>query len=295
MRKNTRGLYVFCSAAQNLSFKNAATDLFLTPSAVSHQISELEEYLGAKLFKRSARSISLTPEGEVFYQKIAPLLNAIDDATENFREAEHRNPLQVQMPEFFASELLMPQIKTFTAKHKEIDLQITGIGISEESNPDADIRILLTRKTPCAQQVARLFAIQYVPVCNSGRFDITNADEEAAVDLIQNSTLLLHKARPHAWTQWADNAGVSRPKSTDVIYVDSMFALARAAERGVGIALLPLPVSQDWLDSGALVALHSKYLVTEDYYWITINGNPNQRKSCLLFFQWMLRTFQKEE
>ena len=122
-----------------------------------------------------------------------------------------------------------------------------------------------------------------------------DADEEAAVDLIQTSTLLLHKARPHAWTQWADNAGVSRPKSTDVIYVDSMFALARAAERGVGIALLPLPVSQDWLDNGALVALHSKYLVTEDYYWITINGNPNQRKSCLLFFQWMLRTFQKEE
>ena len=63
MRSNIRGLQTFCVAAQHLSFKEAASDLCLTPSAVSHQISELEGHLGAKLFKRSTRSIALTNEG----------------------------------------------------------------------------------------------------------------------------------------------------------------------------------------------------------------------------------------
>ena len=63
MRSNIRGLQAFCAAAQHLSFKEAANDLCLTPSAVSHQISELEDHLGAQLFKRSTRSIALTAEG----------------------------------------------------------------------------------------------------------------------------------------------------------------------------------------------------------------------------------------
>ena len=69
--------------------------------------------------------------------------------------------------------------------------------------------------------------------------------------------------------------------------------LARAAEQGVGVALIPLPVSKEWLDAGSLIPLHKNHLVTEDFYWILINGNSSKRKSALLFFQWMLGKFQK--
>ena len=108
-----------------------------------------------------------------------------------------------------------------------------------------------------------------------------------------NSTLMLHKARPYAWHQWAENAGLSKLSPRKIIFVDSMFALARAAEQGVGIALLPLPVSQDWLNTGSLIPLHTNHLVTEDFYWILINGNSSRQRSALLFFQWMLDKFQK--
>ena len=90
-----------------------------------------------------------------------------------------------------------------------------------------------------------------------------------------------------------ENAGLSKLNPGKIIFVDSMFALARAAEQGVGIALLPLPVSQDWLNTGSLIPLHTNHLVTEDFYWILINGNSSRQRSALLFFQWMLDKFQK--
>ncbi len=68
MRPNLiRGLVVFCAAARYLSFKMAAEDLFITPSAVSHQIKNLEDLIGAQLFERRTRAIVLTPMGAALY------------------------------------------------------------------------------------------------------------------------------------------------------------------------------------------------------------------------------------
>ncbi len=63
-----------------------------------------------------------------------------------------------------------------------------------------------------------------------------------------------------------------------IIYVDSMFALSRATEQSIGTALMPLPASQGWFDSGSLVALHESHLRTEDYYWLTETFNRQECK-----------------
>ena len=76
-----------------------------------------------------------------------------------------------------------------------------------------------------------------------------------------------------------------------VIYVDSMFALARAAESGVGIALVPLPISQAWLNNHILVTLHHKQLITEDFYWISINDDTVQTKAAKIFVDWLIKKF----
>ncbi|MGY8783980.1 MAG: LysR family transcriptional regulator [Pseudomonadales bacterium] len=294
MQTQHRGLRTFCTAAEHLSFKKAANELSLTPSAVSHQISDLEEELGTKLFKRLTRSISLTQDGSHLYREINPYLRAIDNATTKIRRQKTRYPLLVQMPEFFASELLMPRMNEFSEAYPDIDLRIEGIGITDDLNPAADINILLSRKTPNAIKVAKLFPIRYIPACSreqKKKWELEGISELAA---IKKATILLHKARPKAWEQWAKNAGVEGLRPKKIIYVDSMFALSRAAEQGVGIALMPLPVSQDWFDSGSLVALHESHLVTEDYYWLILNGNSN-RKISLVFWHWLIKTFNPQQ
>jgi len=290
MQTQHRGLRTFCTAAELLSFKKAASELCLTPSAVSHQINELEEQLGTKLFKRLTRSISLTQDGSHLYTEINPYLRAIDEATEKIRKTKTRHPLLVQMPEFFASELLMPRMNAFTEAHPDIDLHIEGLGITDDLNPAADINIVLSRKTPQAIKSEKLFPIRYVPACSKTLKSRLEQDGATELEAIQHATILLHKARPRAWEQWAANAGVEDLKPRKIIYVDSMFALSRAAEQSVGIALMPLPVSQDWFDSGALVALHESHLETADYYWLVLNGNSNKR-IALTFWHWLVQTF----
>lgn len=293
MQTQHRSLRTFCTAAELLSFKKAANELCLTPSAVSHQISDLEEDLGTKLFKRLTRSISLTQDGSHLYEEIHPYLRAIDQATNKIRAQKKQHPLLVQMPEFFASELLMPRMSRFSDTFPDIDLRIEGLGITDDVNPAADINIVLSRKTPNAIKVAKLFPIRYVPACSlqqKNKWEIEGITELAA---IKKATILLHKARPNAWEQWAENAGVADLRPKKIIYVDSMFALSRAAEQGVGIALMPLPVSQGLFDSGSLVALHESHLVTKDYYWLVLNGNSNKNIS-LVFWHWLLETFNQE-
>jgi LysR family glycine cleavage system transcriptional activator len=69
---------VFCVAARRRSFKCAADELFLTPSAVSHQMKELEETLGVRLFERKTRALDLTTAGHTLLDEVEPLLQALD-------------------------------------------------------------------------------------------------------------------------------------------------------------------------------------------------------------------------
>lgn len=287
MAMQLRGLRAFCLAARHLSFKKAADEMCLTPSAVSHQISDLEDELGVRLFERQTRAISLTPVGLQFYEEVAQSLAAIDGAADRVKKISQRVPLLVQMPEFFASELLMPIIGGFSDRHQHIDLRIESMDAGGEANPDADINILLSRHRPPAARVARLFPIRYIPACSQGLFAQWKRKGFSDIDAIRDSTILLHKARPQAWSRWARHVGIGDLKPRQIIYVDSMFALARAAQRGVGIALVPMPVSKAWFDSGELVPLHDTALVTEDYYWMALNEATDNREATDVFWQWI--------
>jgi len=293
MRMQLRGLRTFCLAAHYLSFKQTADKLCLTASAVSHQISDLESELGIKLFERQTRAIALTDKGAQFYNEIQPYLQAIDAAAARVRENASREPLLVQMPEFFASELLMPLIGKFSDQHQDIDLKIESMDIGDDSNRQADINILLTRNEPTAARVEKLFPIRYIPACSRELHEEWVKAGINNIDAIKVSTILLHKARPHAWSNWARHAGVNNMKPKRIIFVDSMFALARAAERSAGIALVPMPVSKAWFDSGALVPLHDIDLVTDDYYWIALSESSKNSNAANVFWKWIGENLQQ--
>ena len=287
MPMQLRGLRTFCLAAQHLSFKKAADELCLSASAVSHQISDLEEELGARLFERHTRAISLTPKGNQLYEEIRQHLDAIDEAAARMKRTAGRVPLLVQLPEFFASELLMPIISEFSDRHQDIDLRIESMDSSGEIDPRADINIVLSRHRPAASLVEKLFPIRYIPACSRALHADWTRKGFSGIDAINVSTILLHKARPHAWTRWARHAGVGNMKPKQIIFVDSMFALARAAQQSAGIALVPMPVSKAWFDSGELVPLHETALVTEDFYWMTLNEESRNSRAGDVFWRWM--------
>ena len=93
-----RNLRAFCAAARHRSFKAAADELFLTPSAVSHQMKELEEALGVRLFERKTRALELTTVGHTLLEEVEPLLEALERSLAQIARRSGRQTLRVLLP-----------------------------------------------------------------------------------------------------------------------------------------------------------------------------------------------------
>jgi DNA-binding transcriptional LysR family regulator len=118
-------LLAFEAAARRMSFSAAASELHLTPSAVSHQIGKLEQLLDARLFERSPRNIELTEVGHEYMSRVSLALEAIGAATDNVRKGVS-NALHVHSSPSFASLWLMPRLADFARMHPGIALSLSS-------------------------------------------------------------------------------------------------------------------------------------------------------------------------
>ena len=104
--------------------QHAAEQLFLTPSAVSHQIKQLEVQLGNVLFKRATRSIELTSAGKKFYLSIQPIIHQLESTISEITLKQQNKNIVISLPEFFASELFIPRLSEWPESNPDINLQL---------------------------------------------------------------------------------------------------------------------------------------------------------------------------
>jgi len=283
-----RGLRSFCVAAKCLSFKHAAAQLFLTPSAVSHQIKQLETQLDLALFKRGTRSIELTSAGKQFYQSIQPIIHQLESTISEFTNTQENKTIVISLPEFFASELFIPQLSEWSEQNPDINLQLETVKSGSEPSQIADLSIVLANGKPNASIVQELFPIRYAPSCNKKLYKkLKNLGFKA----LQNTPLILHRARPWSWHQWADHIGIDDFDPKQIIQFDSMFGVARAAQQGMGIALVPLPMSKTWFSEQLLVKLFDEELNTNDKYYLIQHENMESKTELTVFADWVTKTF----
>jgi len=119
-----RALIAFESAARNGSFAAAATELHVTPSAISHQIQGLEDFLGLKLFRRHPGRVSLTRAGTAYWRRIEAALQSIGDATAEIAPRRHNTPVTVLSPTSFAAKWLRPRLSAFHTAHPSIRVRL---------------------------------------------------------------------------------------------------------------------------------------------------------------------------
>ena len=148
-RSSLRGLRTFCVAARYESFRAAADELYITSSAVSHQIKGLEEELGLQLFDRGSRELKLTDVGSSLYEEISPLIDQLDTIVADYRKSGRRKSVRISVQPFFASEFFVPRLSEFTAEHPDIDIQVGTSDESAEKHPaDADLSVRLFHADP---------------------------------------------------------------------------------------------------------------------------------------------------
>ncbi|ASP49997.1 LysR family transcriptional regulator [Cognaticolwellia beringensis] len=288
MQTPIRGLRSFCVASKCLSFKHAASQLFLTPSAVSHQIKQLESQLGIVLFNRGTRTIELTSAGKQFYQSIQPIINQLESTISEFTQKQQNQTIVISLPEFFASELFIPRLSEWSESNPTINLQLETVKSGSAPSQSADLSIVLTNGKPNAKIVQELFPIRYAPACNKRLYKKLKNTGFAA---LKTTPLILHRSRPWSWHQWADKNNVDDFDPKQIIQFDSMFGVARAAQQGMGIALVPLPMSKAWFSEQLLVKLFDEELNTNDKYYLIQHENMDNHTELTLFAKWVKQTF----
>ena len=284
-----RGLRTFCVAARHESFSAAAEELFITPSAVSHQIKSLEEELGQRLFDRSARNLKLAGTGHQLFTGVSPLIEQIDGIVATFRKDAVHSTVRMSVQPFFASEYFVPRLGEFTEENPAIDIQVRASDESAESRPgDADLSIRLHRSPPAGVESQLLMPLCLVP---AGSKAMTKSLQVKDGRISSPFPMVIHESFPNVWKEWSTSAGIELPKDAKVTRLDSMIAVVRAIEQGIGAALVPIPIAEQWFRQKTIIRLFDHELVTEVSYYLVWKAAAMTKPGVRPLHDWILQRF----
>jgi len=288
-----RGLRTFCVAARYESFKAAADELFITSSAVSQQVKGLEEELGLKLFERGTRELRLSEDGQALFAELSPLIDQLDSVVADFKTTGRRKKsVRISAQPFFASEFFIPRLSEFTALHPEIDIQVgTSDEASEKLPADADLSIRLFRKAPAGTRSDILFPLRMVP---AGSAQFKKNLKVKGEKIVSDFPLIVHEARPKAWAEWSKASGISLPDNSKITRLSSMIAVVRAAEQGIGAALVPIPLADQWFRQRTIVRLFEQALVADLSYFLVSRKDRTANEAVALLRRWILERFAEK-
>ena len=288
-KTSLRGLRTFCIAARHESFTAAADELFITSSAVSHQVKSLEQELGIQLFERSSRDLKLTTTGRSFFDEVNPLIEQLDTIAGSYREVGSTRSVRISVQPFYASEYFVPRLSEFTALHPDINIQVGTSDESSEKHPaDADMSIRLFKSPPENLTSYLLSPLRMVPA-GSPAFKKSLAIKNK--EITSEFRLIVHETRPKAWKRWSKSSGIALPKDTKVTRLDSMIAVVRAAERGIGAALVPVPIADQWFKQGSIVRLFKDELVSDVSDYLVHQPDREGDPEVSLLRDWILQNF----
>jgi LysR family glycine cleavage system transcriptional activator len=288
-----KAIKTFQIAAKHSSFAVAADELCITPSAVSHQIKSLETQLGLSLFSRSARALALTDAGARYLEQIDDLFMRLDSVTEQLRVRFGRSSVRLHVPAYFASEILLPRLSEFSKLHDGIDLVLETSGVHGRAHAaDADISVVVGSGPWNGLVSHDLFAQNMVPACSPALF----AEKPLRHYQDLNShTLLVHEARRDDWDRWAALVGMTALNPAQIVRIDSMSAATRAAEKSIGIALLPAELSRRKFVNGALKRVFDDELVTRENYTLLVRAEDEKRADIRALRAWLIECCRRVE
>ncbi len=284
-----RFLKTFHIAGKRGSFKAAAEELCVTPSAVSHQMKVLEQQLGLALFDRGPRSLTLTAAGARYLETVDTLFARLESVTAQLRRRYSRAVVRLQVSPFFASEMLVPRLSSFSALYDDIDLQIeSDIAPNRSHAADMDVSIVVGAGGWADLQATRLFPQSYVAACSPALKRRTRI--RRPVDLAEQP-LIVHRYRPDLWERWAAMLGVSALRPKQLIEFDSMASIVHAAEQGVGIALVSAPLAAGRFAAGSLLRVFDRELATGDSYYMLAQAEDAERPAVRALIGWLLQQY----
>lgn len=264
----------FEAAARHQSLVRAADELCVTPTAVSHQIRLLEDFLQFKLFLRKNSRLELTPESRVCLERLTEALDTIDEAMNVLRKPnEARDRLQVGASASVASLWLIPRLQSFVRQTPDIDVSVTTfvdrVAI-EARNPDLWI---CNWQTDLDRRIEPLLEEEILPVCSPA---LAKEYGELSFDSLRELPLIhVDRSKPDpngqypSWERYLHEYGITRGSVSKGPRFNQGGPAIDAAKAGFGALLGRSILMEDALAKGELVQIGEAYPIRNKYYVVS--------------------------
>lgn len=276
-------LRAFEAAARHLSFKTAAAELHVTPTAISHQIKLLERYCGKSLFRRRPRPLKLTTAGEQLFPVIHDGFETFADVLATVRAGAVGGRLRITATNAFAARWLVPRLPNWRAAHPRLNLDIQGTdAVLDLAADEADIAIRYSRKPPsggiCIELARDTFRVVASPRLVGDQGRSLSPAELANFPLIEAEWPLADLRAPN-WQRWQTMARRRLKHVPNLALLQSLafreeLHAIEAAISGQGIAICSDVLVAPELASGALLQVSKLTLPGYGFYLVYRPQHP---------------------
>jgi LysR family transcriptional regulator, glycine cleavage system transcriptional activator len=276
-------LLSFEALARLRSVTNAADELNVTPSAVSHRIRQLETQLALKLFARG--DFSLTEEGSVYLDQVRAALKLL--ARVPTGAAEPGAKLRLAVTPTFSRQILLPKLALFRYAYPDVELILqVSIPLQDTTAEGADLEVRYGFGTYPGFESQVILRDELYPVCSPeylnefGPFDGFDTLEQVERAHLIRSPLL-------PWRTWFDACGISLPEPRIGSQFNDVGLVLDAAVAGFGVALTRSRLGTAWLENGRLVRLSRRSVASGYHHYLCWKPGMLERWECAAFVDWL--------
>lgn len=278
----------FEAAARHGSFQRAAQELHVTPTAISHQVKRLEDYLGTQLFVRKNRAVDLTGDGRALAARLDELFISLEDVLDPLRYCEAK-PLRITAMPSLAAKWLAHRIAEY-APHAGFPIELTDDDrIVSFDEGDFDVALRYGDGNYPGVVVQPWMSAEVIAVCSPALEHGTSLGAPSDVlkhTLIHDSTIHL-PGKPPGWVEWLAQENLALPPAQPSLRYSSVYLALEAARGGKGFALAPEPLVRDDLRQGQLVAPFRQRLANPYAFWIVYPHHLEQDARVQVFTRWI--------
>jgi LysR family glycine cleavage system transcriptional activator len=282
-----RSLEAFLRVVRLGSAKAAASELGLTPSALSRRIGQLETFVGKKLFVRQHQLMKLNEAGEAFYDAVAPLLDELAERIEHQMDDSRILRLRLGVLPLFGSQRLFPRLPELRRLYPLLHIDIDSMGHAEAKLGDTiDAAIVLSEQPDTALHAVRLDHNRvYAITSRELAAEIGTEPDQAR---LSHQTFLIHNDLPSSFDAWKNAIGLETLEPAAIDHYDSGQLILEAAAQGLGIAIMHddhFTRSHD----DRLARLYDIEVASPYSYWFVCRPRALETRPVRMFHDWLVK------
>jgi LysR family glycine cleavage system transcriptional activator len=282
-----RALEAFVRVVRLGSAKAAASELALSPSALSRRVAALEDFTGKRLFTRQHQSMKLTDEGQAFYNAIAPKLEELAQAVEAQIDRGQVLRLHLGVPSLFGGQRLFPRLPELRRLHPRLHIDIeTGPNLENQVGDSLDAAIILAKAPDPAFYSVQLDRNKvYAIVSKEIAKELGDVPDAAK---LARQTFLIHNDLPDSLDAWKAALGMSKLEPASIDRFNSGQLVLEAAAQGLGIAIMHDDHFRRAHDD-RLAVLYDIDVASPYRYWFICRHKDLEARPVKIFHEWMLK------